>query len=521
MQWNEDKLATRGIITIMGYAAIAAVVRAAFKPLWYDELYTLALARQLRPSAVWDALRHAVDTFPPTFYVAERVACLVVPGERIALRLLSVLAFCCATLCVFIFVRRRSGGTCALICAALLMLSTLYDPYAVEARGYTLSAAGLAVALVSYQRVSSIWWAALMALSLACAEAFHYYAVFAFLPFAVAEVFYAWEMQRLRRRVWLALACGVVPLALFWPLLLSVKHVYGGDFWAPATLARLAGFYGWVFQMPVSLGVALTLVAALCLIGTGWFGRPLLREDGKSSADPPDSPFYEAVLVLGLIALPCVLFVVAKVTHSGFANRYSFPALLGFPIAASHVLNRLDRKVVVLFGVFVLFSVAVQEALFWVPLRHQWSEDLSPAAGVEELVNAAGHSQLAVVVSGGTEFLQIAHYASPEWRKRFVCLVDPGEAKVYAGTDNVDKDLLVLSSYVSLPVYAFDEFAVNHAEFLLYSSGDGRWDWWPAWLVDSGYALKLVSSNPGHKAKVYLVSANDKVKLTSKSGGTR
>jgi 4-amino-4-deoxy-L-arabinose transferase-like glycosyltransferase len=505
MEWDRDKLATRGVTILIVYAAIAGVFRAVFKPLWYDELYTLALARQPSASAIWDALAHAVDTFPPPFYLVEKAADRLVPGEAIALRLPSILGCCCAILCVFVFVRRRSGSTCALLCAAVPLLSTLYDPYATEARGYSLSAACLALALVCYQRANSIRWTLLMALSLAAAGSFHYYAVFALFPFALAELALFWETRRLRPGVILALLCGVTPLALFSPLLMSVKDYYGRDFWAQATLNRLEEMYGWFFHLPTSLGIAVTMLAVLWVLGP-----PAFRKHKDSTAISPSVPLHEAMLVVGLLALPCVLFVVAKVTHSGLANRYSFPSLLGFPLAAGYILARLDRKVVALLGMFIFFSVAVQESLSWLGSLYQWKHPFS-ADSVGYLVKEAGEDQLPVVVSDGIDFLQIEHYASPEWAKRFACLVEPPKARIYAKTDNVDKNLLVLRSYVPLPIYEFQEFAANHPEFLLYSRGEGRWDWWPSRLLDDGYTLTLRSVNADHTAKVYLVKMNNQL----------
>ncbi len=126
-----------------------------------------------------------------------------------------------------------------------------------------------------------------------------------------------------------------------------------------------------------------------------------------------------------------------------------------------------------------------------------------------------------MVISSGIDFLQIEHYASPEWAKRFVCLVEPPKARIYAKTDNVDKDLLVLRSYVPLPIYEFQEFAANHPEFLLYSRGRGRWDWWPDRLLDDGYVLTLQSVDTNNKASVYLVSLNNQMHLkpTSETRG--
>ena len=77
----------------------------------------------------------------------------------------------------------------------------------------------IAFALVCYQRLPSLRWAALLGISLFLAESFHYYAVLAMIPFGFAEAVLLLRTRRIRWGVWLALACGTLPLIVFWPLL--------------------------------------------------------------------------------------------------------------------------------------------------------------------------------------------------------------------------------------------------------------------------------------------------------------
>ncbi len=56
MQWDGEKLATRGLALLIAYAAVTSVFRAASKPFEYDELCTVAIARQPGISAIWKAL---------------------------------------------------------------------------------------------------------------------------------------------------------------------------------------------------------------------------------------------------------------------------------------------------------------------------------------------------------------------------------------------------------------------------------------------------------------------------------
>jgi hypothetical protein len=72
---------------------------------------------------------------------------------------------------------------------------------------------------------------------LATAQALHYYAVFAVVPFFIAEAVLVLQARRLRVVVWLALACGPVPLLVFWPLLSKFKAYYGAHIWAKAEKA--------------------------------------------------------------------------------------------------------------------------------------------------------------------------------------------------------------------------------------------------------------------------------------------
>jgi hypothetical protein len=500
MEFITDRLATRGLVFLIGYAALRSVFRAAAKPFWYDELCTLTVARQAGASGIWSALEHGVDSHPPVFYLMERAAGKVVPNAHIAFRLPSILGFCCVLLCVFIFVRKRSGSRCALLCAAVPLMSVLYDPYAVEARGYGLVTAFLAIALVCYQRADAVLWAFLLGLSLAFAGASHYYAVFALVPFFVAETVASFEKGKIRPGVWLALFCGAVPLAVFWPLLSRLKEYYGPHFWGQFSLAGVPSVYGWFFGVSAAWGFA---IAAAALLGT-LVAMAAQASKSRSADVTDDVPLHEYALALAMLALPLVLYTATKVTHGGLINRYMVPTVLGFPVAAGCILPRFNHKLTTLLGVLLIFGLAGQEVLFWAHERQHLGQIVSPANAVEELVNEAGYRDLPVVVADGHDYLQLVHYEAPEWAGRFVCLVDEQASVAYAGNDSLDKELLLLQLYLPLHLYQFRDFTARHPDFLLYSAG-GEWDWWPVRLLHDGYPLRLVAIRENHR--VYLVSA--------------
>jgi hypothetical protein len=220
----------------------------------------------------------------------------------------------------------------------------------------------------------------------------------------------------------------------------------------------------------------------------------------------PHGLLNERVLVLGLLALPLAAFVAMKIAHGGLTERYMLPAALGLPLAAGYILPRFDRRLVALFGVFLFFGLTAQESSFWLHQRHHLGKIVSPAQEVEEFVNKAGHRDLPVMVSDARDYLQLTYYGSPALVTRLVVLEDAPRALVYSGSDNVDKQLLILRSYVSLQVYEFHGYVAKHPEFLLYSEGT-MFDWWPARLVEDGYVLRLVAIHESRK--VYLVVSKD------------
>jgi len=497
MKWDGEKLATRGLAVLIAYAAVRSVFGAASKPFWYDELCTVAIARQPGISAIWKALEHAADSHPPLYYSLERFAGSLLPNQHIALRLPSILGFCCIVLCVFIFVRKQSGAVYALLCSALLLMSTFYDPYAMEARGYALMSACVALALVCYQRVDRIQWVLLMGLSLAAAGAFQYYAVCALFPFVIAEGAFFLQTRRLRLGVWAALACGMLPLIVFWPLLSLFRKYYGAQtqLWARPSLTGVSSVFGWFFNLSPSWGIAVTATASLGVVAI--MASEYVIED-SDSREMPDL-FHEKVLVLGLLALPLAVFVAMKIMNGALTERYMLPAALGLPLAAGYMLPRFDRRLVALFGVLLCFGLAAHEASFWLSQRHHLGKVISPAQDAEELVNKAGHRDLPVVVSDPLGYLELVYYGSPAWVTRLVDVFDASQAD----------QLPILRSYVPLQVYEFHDFVAKHPEFLLYSTG-GTWDSWPARLVDGGYVLRLVAIRGNHR--VYHVSTKADVR---------
>jgi 4-amino-4-deoxy-L-arabinose transferase-like glycosyltransferase len=501
-----DKAAPRVLAAVMIYAAVSSLVAAASKPFWYDEMLTWILAQQPSVRAIWNALERAADSQGPAFYIIERAMSGTIPNQEIALRLPSIFGYCCITLCIFVFVRRRAGSVCALICAAVPLTTALFHVYAIEARAYSLFVACDAVALVCYQRASSWKWTLLMGFSLAFAQSLHYYAVFALVPFGLAEAARFLRRREFRIGVWLALVCGAVPLVVFWPLLWRLREVYGANHGPQMSFFSIAPIYGAYFEVTGRWGLAVIAVLALGVLSSG-----VLFATTTQTSPERESAFDEEVLTLALLGLPFAGYVATIIAHGELLPRYVLSTVLGVPLALGYIVARVGRRNTALIVVFLIFAIGIREGLFWSSTRARLAVDRSGVDSIEKIATAAGHPDLPVVISDGLQFLPLAHYAEPAWRERFACLVDPEKARQLIGRDGLDTELTIMRSLSPLHVYDFQTFAAEHPTFLLYSefSTDDPFDWWPARFVQEGKTIQLVATE--RDCRVYIVNLNGKM----------
>jgi 4-amino-4-deoxy-L-arabinose transferase-like glycosyltransferase len=500
------------LAVLIAYAAARSLCQAATKPFWYDELCTFLMVGQQPISRMWEALKHGADGQPPGFYLVERFAVALTTNENIGFRWISIFAFSITVLCLFLLIRRRCGNMVALLCAAIPLTTALFDYFSVEARPYSLVVACIAFALLCYQRAPAAGWMVLLGLSLALAESFHYYAFFAFSPFLVAEGVLFLERRQFRWGVWLALSFGFLPLAAFWPLLATAKALYGTHFWSQPTFSMAEFSYADYFGTSPDVGRAIAAVAAVAILGSMLYASR--REKVTDRVEETlDTSLQEPMMALTFLIVPFIAFAATAIAHGGLAPKYALSSVLGFPLAIGYVLRRRGGRTGALAAAGIaclfIFVLVPRETSFW--KYHAWTFP-SPAQPVESLARLAGHEELPVVVSDSHDFMQVAHYASPEWKERFVSVVDAPRAVAYSPSDNADVELAILANYSQLHVYDFRSFVALHPAFLLYSGNGGQGgDWWPGALKDGGYTLRPVAVKPlaehDYMHRVFLVTS--------------
>jgi hypothetical protein len=502
-----DKSAFIGLAVLILYAAVRNICQAIVKPMWFDEICTVLLSQQEHISRLWQALSRGADSAPITFYLIERIAAAFIRNENLAYRGISILGFAVTLSSLFVAIRTRKGSAIALVCAAIPLTTVLFDRFAVEARGYSMLVACIAFAIVCYQRVPTRRWVILLGLSLLLAESFHYLAVFAFLPFLLAEAVHYGMTRDFRGSVWIALLVGFVPMALSWPTIYGMHKTYGQHYFTKPTWEVTLSSYGSYFPGAEMWG-GLYLVAAAVLAVL--FTLLATRRRTSRGEPPAGAPVQELALALGLLSLPLVGFGAAALAHSGMNSKYLLSSVLGFSLAFGFSLPRLPARrghlLLAASMAALLCVIAPQESLFW---RGYDGQLFSPTRFEEDFVAAAGHPDLPVVVSDTHDFMRLQHYTNKSWQKRFVLLVDPEQAVIYTGSDTGDKGLAILRDYTDLPVYDVKPFLAEHPVFLLYSGEGGIGsDWWPRRLKEDGFKLQVLSVIPREHAyhRVILVT---------------
>lgn len=505
-QRNKERFLAGAVFFFIGYSIVRNVAKAAHRPFWFDELCTWILAHQPNLASLWKALTHAADSHPPPFYLVEKFFSHIISNDEIAFRMPSILGFSCVLWCLFIWLRRRHDSTVAFFACLIPFLTALYATYSTEARGYSLVAACLSIALVAYQHAPAVRWMLLLGFSLAAAEFFHFYSMFMMAPFFLAETVFFLKTKSFRWPVWGALACGLAPFIAFWPILAGIKGYYSEHPWMHPTIFGTLHAYSWI--LGISTGPTSTLLqqAIWFLLTTGAMGLGvLLLYRSFRSQDPL---FHESALIAGFLLSPIFLYAVVKITHGVLSARYLLPIMFGIVLTAGRGLSHLSRRSMILIGSLLCACIALQEAAFWISFYGNYQLGFIQPKPVQDLVAKAGHSDLPVVVSDGHDYLESDHYATEAWKQRLTFLADPSGAMAFGRTDFNDKELLSLRNFATLRVFEYAKFKNSHSQFLLYSNPtpENNPDWFVLRLLSDGWSLqKLATDGNG---SVYLVRSS-------------
>ncbi len=333
---------------------VATGLYAAWRVMWYDELFTFYISNLPSPVAIWNALAAGADLHPPAHYWFSHWSQAVLGAGELGLRAPAIAGFWVLSLCVFFFVKRRTDALHAGV-AMLLLFATGTQLSRLDARPYPLVLACAALALLCWQlsaegRRRSIALPGL-ALSLFVAIMTHYYAVFLVPAIALGELVRTRRRGRVDRSVWFMLAIGASAVLFLLPIIAS-----SGTF--AEHFARSLS-WGDLVQVYVELlgGTAPLLLVGLALIALGGAGRP---SDVEAEANPgPVLPLEETAACLGLLAIPLPAFLLARFVTEAWAARYVGVVVIGFCILVAAALYghlRRSHGNAVAAGLFVVLA---------------------------------------------------------------------------------------------------------------------------------------------------------------------
>jgi 4-amino-4-deoxy-L-arabinose transferase-like glycosyltransferase len=455
------------------------------KPFWFDEFFTVAIARQPGLGDVMRIMASGQEPHLPLLYLLVRVSQRWLGVGELAARLPSILAYWVFCLSLFVFCRRRLGVWPATVALVFPLACSSY-PLAFEARPYALVLAACGLALVFWQRAAEggarAGALAGLVLALAAAVSSHYYAVL------LIPLFVSGEAVRLARRrapdwpLWLALAAPLALFGIYLPWIWASRRVMAGfwigvqNFWAKPEWIDVGSTY-----------VAMFLPALAPLL-PGYTLLLLARRRGAARA--PESGFKseEWAVITALLSLPLWVFLLGKFMAGIYMPRYSVPVVAGAAALVAAAVQRESRGQAKPVALLVLVIVAWSGWNGWRISRGYERPDVA----LSSLLARVPDGNIPIVVADPARFVQLSYYARPPASGRIVFWTDPASARTLP--DFVPELVLpILGQWMPLRVEPYGPGADRNRRILVYSLAASSGEWLPARLAGDGWKLNLVA----------------------------
>ncbi len=521
--WIADKLDRHsGLAAALALLLIfvIAVGQSAGKLLWYDELVTLKTASLPHWSDVWSFYANGLDTTGPFQSLIARLGLMLPIDAELGCRLPFTLAYLVMCFCVYGLMRRRYATGYALASMIFtLNYATFY--YSTEARAYALVLAGVAFAMFCWQSAFSgchrPWSAVGVWFGLAFAIGAHAFAVFLFVPFAVAQFVHDFKRKKPDWAIWAALV--LFPVGIL-PVLhgeMIAKTIFGGNFWAQPHLGSMIESYKRFMVGGRSYFVAAGLVGAgsALLQRRGLVHFPELKTRGFSTPE---------WALVGLVALLALYVAPASYLLHVFDQRYVISCNIGMMIltvgAVAEVARRRPIPGVILLGLFLLATAhnragTMMEGLRALAHPGRVHRELQASFNNFPWVKMLEQESLPVVTDDPHQYGQIDYYGTPELNHWLYALTDMGDIVKYPLSATSQLNLLRFGNRLSYRVVDVAEFVPEHPRFLLIPEAHETVNegWLPRYLIAQQVAgnatlscLGPACANPG--ANVYNVEFN-------------
>lgn len=477
---------------------VDTLLRATLKTFWYDELFTVYLSRLPTFHATWTAVVNGSDLNPPLFYLLTRWAQHFSGEGLIATRLPAMIGFWIFGVCLYLFVAPRLGRIYGCI-AALAPWFTFAEYYAYEARPHGAVLAWCGLMLLCWQRsrgnahplqrISSLWLTGLF-LSFLAALLTHVYAVFLAVPFFLVEVVHLLRHRRIH--LWTCVAL-LLPPCLVAPLYLRLSRIYSSDVSSGGLHIHpyevLQHFLIAVFGPSLALLIILLAVVA-------WRNR----RSNPSPTREVSLTHEELIVALGLLLLPILGVVAAKITHGPYFDRYFLAATAGYAMLLAQIVAAPGTRPFAaraLLAAMLFFLAADTLIATYCHWRHADLDQIGPSTLIVFAPDPArpfvrnanlllDTSHLDILVTGHADYLFLEYYAPPELRRRLIFAApDPNEGFL------IGYRRLSHWTGIGLQTTTFDDFFATHRDFLVYANTADCRDCTQKILAD-GFTLRSV-----------------------------
>jgi len=441
--------------------------------LWFDELFTLYLAKLASPLDIINFN----DTSPPLYPIIVHWLLPIVGNDALAVRLPATLGYCVMMVCLWVFCRRRLPAAFAFAASLLTFERALY--FATDGRAYGLVLGCAAGALLCWQIAAEGHRRGLVITLLAFCSALmvalHDYAIFFLVPLFLAEV----VRWRASGKVDFGILAAMVPAPFVLGMhyaLLATGQDYETHFWAQPSLGAIAPFYARFLLPPLILGGLAFCVVAL-------FAGPSAHQ--SESMQRAALPLHEWTAVAALVVIPPVVIVASMYTTHAFIERYILWTVIGFAVLGAAGLSAAVGGRAAVGLALIGITIASIARLEIGPLLEM--PVLRTAEGMrQELATMASNVSEPIVVANAHAFMELSYYLDPPLRERLVFPLSRDLDLKYRGFDTDALTLGPLGQRGQIPVKAYGEILAENKRFLLVATQN---DYLPQHLTAAGYRV--------------------------------
>ncbi len=466
------------------FIAVLAALSCSNRLMWYDEVATYEPARLPSVSQTLSFFTSGTDTPGPLPSLALHGSMLVWGDGDFRNRLPFALFFLGSCAFVYAFAARRYPPLYSAIALVLPAALGTFQ-YASEMRAYAFVLFFTSLMMVCWQRIEDRPSRALaltgLWLAFAGAVLSHAFAVFLFVPFALAEASRAFLRKRVDKLAWGVLFTAPLALLLLLPGIHRAHEYYGKTFWSRPSLHDALAAYGPSFLGQSSRFLAFgSVLIALVITRLNWNGSvPAKRQTGFT--------LPEWVLVLVLLLLP-LYALVGSLPLGVYVTRYTIPFVLGLDLAFVGFIawsSRFSRKAALSILLLIAAAAVVKQHNPIAHALHGFRPAPARQYRQQQWMAYACSSNLPVLASSPQDFLVWQHYGSSCLKKHLYYAEDLVRAREAGAEINMD----LFKKMLPLRVVGFDSFIRSHPVFLL---ADAVPDW--EWL------LPYIQSPAGKKA---------------------